>query len=109
MPMDYAKRGNLPSIKGTKSWSSPAGAAALELVDPLGCHSLRPLFFFFFFFYRMCLYPMPMYSNNKHRRPKSSPMAMPYLSYLPARSAEARPETKHHTMGQHQARHTYDA
>eukprot|EP00622_Pseudochattonella_farcimen_P005400 FR741007.1.p2 GENE.FR741007.1~~FR741007.1.p2 ORF type:complete len:115 (-),score=27.96 FR741007.1:507-851(-) len=41
--------------KGNKSGSSPAGAAALELVDPLaldlGCHSLRPLFFFFFFFF----------------------------------------------------------
>eukprot|EP00622_Pseudochattonella_farcimen_P001244 FR735878.1.p1 GENE.FR735878.1~~FR735878.1.p1 ORF type:complete len:153 (-),score=39.00 FR735878.1:518-976(-) len=41
--------------KGNKSWSSTAGAAALELVDPLalglGCHSLRPLFFFFFFFF----------------------------------------------------------
>eukprot|EP00622_Pseudochattonella_farcimen_P005946 FR741665.1.p3 GENE.FR741665.1~~FR741665.1.p3 ORF type:complete len:102 (-),score=28.80 FR741665.1:620-925(-) len=43
----------LPLNKGTKSWSSTGGAAALELVDPLGsglgCHSRRPLFFFFFF------------------------------------------------------------
>eukprot|EP00622_Pseudochattonella_farcimen_P002015 FR736859.1.p4 GENE.FR736859.1~~FR736859.1.p4 ORF type:complete len:122 (-),score=35.24 FR736859.1:410-775(-) len=51
---DSAKRAINPSIKGTKSWSSAAVAAALELVDPLVwtlavTHCGRFFFFFFFF------------------------------------------------------------
>eukprot|EP00622_Pseudochattonella_farcimen_P007934 FR744065.1.p1 GENE.FR744065.1~~FR744065.1.p1 ORF type:complete len:118 (-),score=19.15 FR744065.1:464-817(-) len=41
--------------KRNKSWTSPAGAVAIELMDSLGSGpwlSLRAVFFFFFFFAR---------------------------------------------------------
>eukprot|EP00622_Pseudochattonella_farcimen_P004998 FR740526.1.p3 GENE.FR740526.1~~FR740526.1.p3 ORF type:complete len:110 (-),score=45.58 FR740526.1:733-1062(-) len=57
----FAKRANLPFLKGTKKWSSPAVAAALEIVESLaldlGCHSLGRFFLFFFFFFFFSLIP----------------------------------------------------
>eukprot|EP00622_Pseudochattonella_farcimen_P005003 FR740531.1.p1 GENE.FR740531.1~~FR740531.1.p1 ORF type:complete len:177 (-),score=27.06 FR740531.1:131-661(-) len=60
----------LTLTKGNKSWSSTAGAAALELVDPLGSGPWLSLtaaaFFFFFFFFFSCGCVLPTVGTNQN-------------------------------------------